>query len=133
MNIQEHIEQAKEWSKGHTFDETSMGWRVTSLALAEEVERLQSKLEAAERSLGIQANWAGDLEKENLRLEAQAAKLAEALQMLYNAAPECLGCQDFHHSKKDRHEGFECGPLDRYNAALKQASDTLAAYRDGEP
>lgn len=44
MNIDEHIEQAKECAKHHTFDESSMGWRATQLALALEVERLRDQI-----------------------------------------------------------------------------------------
>lgn len=67
MTIDEHIEQAKECAKGITIHADSMGWRVTQLVLAEEVERLRGKLDAA---------------------ESQAAKLVEALEYCVKQIPE---------------------------------------------
>ena len=94
-------------------------------------DRLEAKLEAAERDLAHLLKVISVTEGIAKQAESQAAKLAEALEMLYIAAPEGLECQNFPHFKKeDRHKGFECGPLDRYNAAMNQASEALEAYKE---
>ena len=91
MTIDEHIEQAKECAKGITIHADSMGWRVTQLVLAEEVERLRVKLEAAE----VKAkHWSDDvvaLTKNCWRAEAQATKLAEALERIVSFTPKWDG------------------------------------------
>lgn len=62
MTIDEHIEQAKDCAKGMTFHADSMGWRVTQLALAEEVERLRARIAELEKQselvqIGCQRRW----------------------------------------------------------------------------
>ena len=46
----------------------------------------------------------------------------EALLALHRACPVILGCNDFHHSKADRHApGDPCPPLERYFVAHHNA------------
>ncbi len=41
MTIDECLEFADEWSRGMTYHEGSMGWRVVCMLLAEEVRRMR--------------------------------------------------------------------------------------------
>lgn len=43
MNLQEALDFADEWTKGHTFYEGLQGWRVVCATLATEVRRLQAE------------------------------------------------------------------------------------------
>ena len=73
MTIDEHIEQAKECAKGMTFHADSMGWRVTQLALAEEVERLRGEVDAAYmRGCEVSGKHFGEIER---ALRARVAEL----------------------------------------------------------
>ena len=35
-------------------------------------------------------------------------------------------CQDFHHAKKDRHDGFDCPVNNRFDAAIEFARNLIA-------
>ena len=59
-------------------------------------------------------------------LEAENARLREALKSLAEAAPTSLRCEDFHHPARDRHGiGGHCGPKARYVTALNSAIAAL--------
>ncbi len=54
--------------------------------------------------------------------------LIDTLVALYRACPSILGCNDFHHSKADRHAPDEpCPPLERYFAARRNAEEVIYA------
>ncbi len=65
-------------------------------------------------------------------LVKQRDDLLFALNRLYIACPKTLMCQNFHHSKKDRHSYIEaCGPADEYIDALQNARDVIDLARKG--
>lgn len=68
--------------------------------------------------------------KENLAeirlLKTHVAMLREALKSIMNDIP-LVECNNFHHSKKDRHSGFDCGPMRRWQSAIALADAALAS------
>lgn len=61
------------------------------------------------------------------RLCAAAPELLEALRNLYMSAPTSTECNAFHHSKEERHAGFEPRqPAKDYLSALSHASAAIA-------
>ena len=59
-------------------------------------------------------------------LKMRVSELEECLKALLNSRPCGLECQDFHHSLKDRHHGFGCPCLSRWNSALESALNALS-------
>ena len=121
MNIKTWAERAESLS-----DDTV----VTSLHLAQfkqseidelrqENARLKSALLTNDTTIESANNAAGMLEAEN-------ARLRDALLKLYAAAPTTLDCRSFHHSKKEEHSAFsECKPARDYLKSLEAARAAL--------
>lgn len=69
-----------------------------------------------------------NLKRNYEELLIQNAMLVKALGELLRSCPHNLGCDDFHHSKKDLHE-FDgpCIPANRYIVAMANASVALGS------
>lgn len=67
-----------------------------------------------------------------LRAEAALTLVREALKGVLEMAPE-IPCENWHHAKKDRHDGFTPCPVKaRWDATVKQGFAALAATQPGK-
>ena len=120
MNIQEHVDLAKEWGKDTDLSPNAAGWRVTCLVLAEHVEDLTARLKAIEHY----SRSRGKVALQKMAKTPMRDTLLKALGPDYDPTFRPFGCKCQSFAHKVAGDGCsECNPALAAELAAQKAED----------